>query len=97
MTMLTNEEIVAQFVTKASEDAKSSGMIYMNGVLYSYGPHWPLAIWTSFDGISGVYVNMTKRSITTQRNVNLVTKALTQADIAFRMQEIQVMKGLLDE
>ena len=94
--MLTNEEIVAQFVTKASEDAKSSGMIYMNGVLYSYGTHWPLAIWTSFDGINGVYVNMTKRSITTQRHVNLVTKALTQADIAFRMQEVQVMKGLLE-
>ena len=95
--MLTNEEIVTQFVTKASEDAKSSGMIYMNGVLYSYGTHWPLAIWTSFDGINGVYVNMTKRSITTQRHVNLVAKALTQADIAFRMQEIQMMKGLLNE
>ena len=94
--MLTNEEIVTQFVTKASKDAKSSGMIYMNGVLYSYGTHWPLAIWTSFDGINGVYVNMTKRSITTQRHVNLVTKALTQADIASRMQEIQVMKGLLE-
>ena len=94
--MLTNEEIVTQFVTKASKDAKSSGMIYMNGVLYSYGTHWPLAIWTSFDGINGVYVNMTKRSITTQRHVNLVTKALTQADVAFRMQEIQVMKGLLE-
>ena len=94
--MLTNEEIVTQFVTKASKDAKSSGMIYMNGVLYSYGTHWPLAIRTSFDGINGVYVNMTKRSITTQKHVNLVTKALTQADIAFRMQEIQVMKGLLE-
>ena len=95
--MLTNEEIVTQFVTKASEDAKSSGMIYMNGVLYSYGTHWPLAIWTSFDGINGVYVNMTKRSITTQRHVNLVTKALTQADIAFRMQEVQVLKEIINE
>ena len=94
--MLRNEEVVAQFVVKASEDAESSGMIYKNGVLYSYGYHWPLAIWTTFDGIDGVYVNMTKRSITTQRHVNLVTKALTQADIAFRMQEIQVMKGLLE-
>lgn len=95
--MLRNEEVVAQFVVKASEDAESSGMLYKNGILYSYGYHWPLAIWTTFDGIDGVYVNMTKRSITTQRHVNLVTKALTQADIAFRMQEIQVMKGLLDE
>ena len=95
--MLRNEEVVAQFVAKAAEDAESSGMLYKNGVLYSYGYHWPLAIWTTFDGIDGVYVNMTKRSITTQRHVNLVTKALTQADIAFRMQEIQVMKGLLDE
>ena len=94
--MLRNEEVVAQFVVKASEDAESSGMIYKNGVLYSYGYHWPLAIWTTFDGIDGVYVNMTKRSITTQKHVNLVTKALTQADIAFRMQEVQVMKGLIE-
>ena len=95
--MLTNKEVVDQFVAKAAEDAESSGMPYKNGVLYSYGTHWPLAIWTSFDGINGVYVNMTKRSITTQKHVNLVTKALTQADIAFRMQEIQVMKGLVNE
>jgi len=95
--MLANKEVVDQFVAKASEDAESSGMIYKNGVLYSYGFHWPLAIWTSFDGIEGVYVNMTKRSITTQRHVNLVTRALTQADIAFRMQEIQVLKGLVNE
>jgi len=55
--------------------AKQVGRMY---IVYSYGEHWPLAVWT--DG-TGWMVNVEKVSRTTDRHYHIVASAVHECQV----------------
>jgi len=68
--------------TKASKPIKNStqSVFCHSGTIYSYGPHYPLAI---FDG-NKVYVNNTRYSNTTTRHKYHLVRALVEHGIPYQ-------------
>lgn len=89
--MATNEQVVEHFASRNEGDINAANMFVREGVLYSYGTHWPLAVWD--DGIA--YVNGDRRSQTSTVHVGLATKALTRAGAQFRMSTLSIVKGMI--
>jgi hypothetical protein len=48
-----------------------------NYVVYSYGEHWPLAVYEDATGMW--YVNKDKRSVTTSKHLSLVQRGISSA------------------
>lgn len=79
---MTNEQIARAFALGATEGENGTGSLYIEGpVLYSYGPHWPLAL--RKDGF--VYVNADRYSVTTSKHRSALLAALQATAQATRV------------
>lgn len=92
--MATNDQVITHFIMQSSEPIDGSSLFVQDGVLYSYGTHWPLAVWDTANDC--VWLNSTKRSVTSSRHLNLVTAALTQHNIKFTMKHVNELKELIN-
>lgn len=69
---MTNSDFIKQYVQITSRHgvghAKHGNLFYDQGILYSYGYHWPLCYIDRTNGIA--YVNIDKYSRTTTRHTS---------------------------
>ncbi len=71
---VSNEDVINAFLG-SGEDIRSLTLILEDGVLYSYGKHWPIAVWNA----GTVYVNKERRSATSSKHYDLITQASVSA------------------
>ncbi len=93
---MTNQEIIDQFILQALGDDNiymADNLFYEDGVLYSYGYHWPIAVWHD----TFCCVNTSRRSNTSSKHVALVIKSLTSSEFSekLKMMEIKQFQELL--
>lgn len=69
---MTNKEVCEAFVDGTRNTDPKKNLYIARGVLYSYGEHWPLAIW--HDGY--IYLNCARYSVTTGKHRSQVIAAL---------------------
>jgi len=91
--MATNAEVIQAFINKSNEDIKGASLLLHSGVLYSYGTHWPLALWTPLNQVS---INQSKRSVTSSKHVTLVTRELTKAGITYYLHDLAAIKSQIE-
>lgn len=73
----TNREVVKAYFRGIGPNTNSTGSLYWaNGVLYSYGEHFPLVIKRVINGNMVLYVNSDKYSVTTSCHQGLVRREL---------------------
>lgn len=89
---MSNKKIAECFIaTRGAKDCKGSNFYVSRGVLYSYGPHFPLALFRG--GV--LYINSDGYSQSTARHKSYVTRAAgnyQSADTA-RMRELAGTKN----
>lgn len=74
---MTNKQITAAFAKQTHTKAMAWSLYIQDGVIYSYGPHFPLAI-----RLHGrVYMNTDKYSRTTSKHQSQLRFALRLEDI----------------
>lgn len=87
---LTNEMIADLFAANLAPAGKSDNgtFWFANGVLYSYGLHFPIAVWAD-DRTNAVYFTDRDYSVTTARHKALAVRALKRAGV-----DVIVTRGL---
>lgn len=90
--MATNQQVVDMFVRNDAGDLNGSSLMYLEGTLYSYGTHWPLAVRINTVDGNTVVINKTKRGQTTTAHLNILTQALNAANIRYGSAELEEMK-----
>ena len=92
--MPTNAQNIEEFVQGRENSAETGSNLYVeNYIIYSYGPHWPLAMWK--DGVA--YVNSDKRSKTSSRHLSQLNSALHLAGKSVRMLSLEELKQMIKE
>ena len=89
--MATNQQAIDYFVENQTGDLMGSSLLYLEGTLYSYGTHWPLAVRINTPDGNTVVINKTKRGQTTAMNLNILTQALNNAGIRYGNAELAEM------
>ncbi len=70
---MTNREIAQRFAKGATSGRTGNKTIYIVGdVIYSYGPHWPIAVRKG----NQAFINGDKYSVTTSKHTSLVAGQL---------------------
>lgn len=70
---LTNQQIFREFVNGTQNAKTAHGTLYIeNGVLYSYGKHWPLAVKVK----ETFYINGSKYSRTTSKQTTQLRREI---------------------
>lgn len=91
-----NKDFTAKAVTcrASQEHATHGGQMYCKGnVIYSYGEHFPLALFTS----EGVFVNIDKHSATTSKHQGLVKYELASQGIEYKAKTTWELNALILE
>lgn len=78
-----NNKEVAKAFAEGKQEASAEHLFINGGVIYSYGGHFPLAMWLDYPNV--VLVNDDRYSNTTSRHKSLVISAILNIN---RMVEI---------
>lgn len=89
--MATNQQAIDYFVNNETSDFMGSSLLYLEGTLYAFGTHWPLAVRINTPDGSTVIINKTKRGQTVTAVTNLTVQALNNAGIRYGNAELAEM------
>lgn len=96
--MTTNAQAISAHIANPYTTVRSENIFTQDGVLYSYGIHWPLCIWTEdADGEPVANVNYDRASTTSTRHRTMLNKELSQSGYRIKVCTIQQMKQLLKD
>ena len=91
--MASNADVINAFAIGSMDEVHAENLFVEAGVLYSYGKHWPLAVWK--DG--SIHINQTKRSVSSSKHVKLLTTTLSMDGTSYRMIELDEIKQMLQD
>jgi hypothetical protein len=95
---MTNEEFINTHIDNPYTDLSEGNLLVSEGVLYSYGKHWPLCIWTQdSEGNPVANINTERRSMTSTKHANLAMRCVHQAGYVVRTCSLAEMQQLLKE
>lgn len=96
--MTTNAEAISAHIANPYTSVRSDNLFTQDGVLYSYGLHWPLCIWTKNEhGQQVANVNYDRVSSTTTRHRTMLNRELSAQGYQIKPRSIAEMKQLLKD
>lgn len=96
--MTTNAQAISAHVANHFTDIRSENIYTQDGVLYSYGPHWPLCIWTEdAQGNKIANVNYDRASTTSSKHRTMLNRELSAQGYQIKPRSITQMKQLLKD
>lgn len=92
--MPTNAQNIEEFIQGKENSATTGANIFVEDfIIYSYGKHWPLAMWKD----DFAYVNESSRSVTTSKHRTQLMNALHYAGKGVRMLPLEELQQMIKD
>jgi hypothetical protein len=98
MKTTTIKGVIEEFLKRASIEVSNpnSSVIYRNGILYSYGQHFPLALWIN-NVDDTILVNGDKYSITTNKHQATLLRVIEEFSVSHVVVSREALMGALNQ
>lgn len=90
---MSMKKLAAEFAAKKKQSGRAGNVYYQNGVIYSYGQHFPMAYIRG----SRAFINSSRYSQSTSRQQSTVRCALRESGYEIKMMPTDELKELISQ